>query len=82
MEHTSSSGTIFGLFIFLLVGLVALAMFAFWVWMLVHAIMNKGLTDTEKLIWVLVILFANLIGAIIYCIIGRTKNALTQGPGG
>ena len=82
MEHTSSAGTIVGLLLFLMLGLLALATFAFWVWMLVHAITNKGLTDMEKLIWVLVILFVNLLGAILYCFVGRPKKALVQGPGG
>jgi len=28
---------------------ISLATFAFWIWMLVHAIQNKGLTDGEKI---------------------------------
>ena len=82
MEHTSAGGTIIGLLLFVVVGLVALASFGFWVWMLIHAITNKGLTDMEKLIWVLVIVFVNLLGAILYCFIGRPKQATLPGPGG
>ena len=45
----------------------------FWIWMLIHAIQNKGLTDTEKIIWVLVIVFLHVLGALIYFFVGRPK---------
>ncbi|HOX55548.1 MAG TPA: PLD nuclease N-terminal domain-containing protein [Candidatus Paceibacterota bacterium] len=58
---------------FLVGGLFFLACFVFWVWMLIHAIKNKGLSDTEKIVWVLVILFVHVIGALIYFFVGRPK---------
>jgi len=39
---------IIGLFLFLFVGTICLILFAFWIWMLIDAIQNKGLTDGEK----------------------------------
>lgn len=65
----------FGL-LFMLVGAVlALLILVFWIWMLVHAITNKGLTDTEKLIWVLVIIFLHpFLGALLYFFLGRPKG--------
>ncbi len=61
---------IFKLFLFplLLLG------FVFWVWMLVHAITNKGLGDGEKIAWVLAILFTQWLGALLYFFIGRPKQ--------
>ena len=56
-------------------GLISLACFAFWLWMLIHAITNKGLSDGEKIVWVLVVIFLPLIGSIIYFFIGRPKGA-------
>lgn len=52
---------------------LALACFAFWVWMLVHAIQNKGLTDGEKVGWVLAIALVHFLGALLYFFIGRPK---------
>jgi hypothetical protein len=52
---------------------LALLSLVFWIWMLIHAIQNKGLTDTEKIIWVLVIVFLHLLGALIYFFVGRPK---------
>lgn len=63
-------GVIFMVFVW---GLAALA-FVFWIWMLVHAITNKGLTDVEKIVWVLVVLFLHFLDALIYFFVGRPKG--------
>ena len=52
---------------------LGLAFLAFWIWMLVHAIQNKGLTEGEKIAWVLVIALLHLLGAVIYFFAGRPK---------
>jgi hypothetical protein len=70
-------GGVFGLLVFLLMAAVGLAGFAFWLWMLVHAITNKGVTDGEKIVWVLVIIFLPFIGSIVYFFIGRPKGTAT-----
>jgi hypothetical protein len=62
-----------GLLVFLLMGALSLACFAFWIWMLVHAITNKALGDGEKIVWVLVIVFLPLLGSILYFFIGRPR---------
>ncbi|PWU14958.1 MAG: hypothetical protein C5B50_16290 [Verrucomicrobia bacterium] len=64
----------FGIFFFLVSGVIGIALFAFWIWMLIHAITNKGLTDTEKIIWVLVVIFLHALGALLYFFIGRPKG--------
>jgi hypothetical protein len=64
---------LFAGFALLVVGAIGLACFVFWIWMLIHAITNKGLTDTEKIVWVLVVLFLHVLGALIYFFVGRSK---------
>jgi Phospholipase_D-nuclease N-terminal len=49
----------------------------FWIKMLIHCIKNPALTDTQKIVWVLVILFAHLIGALIYYLVVKNKSAVT-----
>jgi hypothetical protein len=56
-----------------LLGPLALLSLVFWIWMLVHAIQNRGLTDTEKIVWVLVIALLHFLGALIYFFVGRPK---------
>jgi hypothetical protein len=46
----------------------------FWIWSLVNAIQNKGLTDGEKIGWVLAIVFFHFIGSVLYFFIGRSKR--------
>jgi hypothetical protein len=65
-----------GLLLTCVFGIVGLLLFIFWVWMLIDAIRNPGLSDTERIIWVLVIVFAAPpLGAIIYFFVGRSKTA-------
>ncbi|HEY4312572.1 MAG TPA: PLD nuclease N-terminal domain-containing protein [Pirellulales bacterium] len=45
-----------------------------WIAALVHCLTNKRLRDIERLTWVLVIIFFNFIGAIIYLIFGRNPK--------
>lgn len=45
---------------------VAILAFVFWVWMLVDAITRTFTSDLEKVVWILVIIFLNILGALIY----------------
>jgi hypothetical protein len=54
--------------IFVIVGILASI---FWVWMLVEAATSKSLQGTEKIVWVLVILFLHVLGAALYYLIAR-----------
>jgi len=70
------AGIIAGTFklLWLLISLVVgVACFAFWLWMLIHAIGNKALSDGEKIVWVLVIIFLPFLGSVLYFLIGKTK---------
>jgi uncharacterized membrane protein HdeD (DUF308 family) len=52
--------------------------FVFWIWMLVDAIKNQGLTEGEKIGWVLAIVFLHFIGAALYFFIGRPKRNVAR----
>jgi len=58
----------------LLVVPLLLFLLFFWIWMLVSAIQNKGLTDGEKTGWVLGIVFFHLLGSLLYFFIGRPRR--------
>ena len=62
--------------VLLIVVPVGLAMFAFWVWMLVHAAQNKGISEGEKVAWVLIIALVHFLGVVIYFFVGRPKGKL------
>lgn len=62
------------LFLLLFLIPLAIACFAFWVWMLVSAIQNKGLSDGEKIAWVIAIVFLHFLGSLLYFFIGHPKR--------
>lgn len=66
---------IIGFLAFVIGGLIAAAVMVFWIWMLVHAVKNKALSDTERIVWVLVIIFVHFLGALIYFFVGRSKDS-------
>jgi uncharacterized RDD family membrane protein YckC len=71
MQNTMGAGLaiIFSLFAVVIVVLC----FVFWIWMLVDAIKNPNLNSTEKVVWVLVVVFLHVLGALIYFLAGRKK---------
>lgn len=62
-----------------LLWLVAAAAALFWVAMIVDAVTNKGVSDTERLMWVLLVILLTPgapLGAVIYFFYGRPKRRL------
>ena len=66
--------------IFLIFMPLVLALFAFWIWMLISAIQNKGLTDNEKIVWVLVIVLLHWLGALVYFFVAHPKRHTPLAP--
>jgi hypothetical protein len=52
-------------------GLIGILLTVFWLWMLIDCLTNSSLQGTEKVIWVLVIIFTHFLGALIYFFIAR-----------
>ncbi len=57
-------------------GLIGIIASIFWLWMLIDAILNPRLRGAPKLVWVLVVLFLHVFGAILYFVIGRGSGAV------
>ena len=54
-------------------GIIGALALVFWIWMLVDCIQNDRLASNEKIIWVLVIIFCNCLGALLYMLLARKK---------
>ncbi len=64
-----------GMLGFGLVGIILVLLFAiFWVWMLVDAVTRDFKNDTEKVVWVLVIIFTHILGALIYYLVVNLRE--------
>ncbi len=53
--------------------MLGLAASAFWLWMLVDALVNEPDTN-QKILWFLVIFFLHVVGAIIYFAVRKTGS--------
>lgn len=67
-EGAAAGAAIGGFFIFWLI--LAVAALALWIWALVD-IIGRPMDGTKKLLWIIVILVAPLLGALLYLLIGR-----------
>ena len=56
--------------VLLLVGLG----FLFWLWMLLDCVMKESNQGNDRVVWVLVILLANFLGAVLYWFIRRPRR--------
>ena len=56
------------------VGALGLAALGFWIWMIVDCLKKDFKNKNEKVIWALVIIIFNVIGAIIYFFVARDKK--------
>lgn len=60
--------------------LISIGLTVFWIWMLIDAVTNEPGTDgNEKLIWILVIVFTTVIGAMIYYFVRRPERIRQYG---
>jgi hypothetical protein len=64
----------FGIIFVLIMVILGILIFVFWVLMLVDCVTRKFKEDSEKIVWVLVIIFTGIIGASIYYFIVKAKK--------
>lgn len=57
-----------------LFGLISLACFIFWLWMLIDLLMSRHSVGT-KILWVILMIFLPLLGSILYFFLARGKAA-------
>lgn len=60
---------------FIAFGLIALV---FWIWMLVDCLKNEDSKENDIILWVLVIILTNWIGALIYFFVRRPERKRKQ----
>ena len=65
---------LFGL-LFLLVALIG---FLFWLWMLVDCATKESDEGNTKIVWVIIIIFASIVGAAIYYYVRRPQRCYSR----
>jgi hypothetical protein len=51
----------------------------FWLWMLIDCAMKEPSDGNDKLIWIIVIIFTHLLGALVYFFVRRPKRIQEYG---
>ena len=76
MAQSSSSGAPGGpeIVVLLLIGVLVLATLGLWLWSLIHCICNKRLSDTNRIIGVVLIVLLGLIGSLVYLFLPRESQ--------
>lgn len=72
------SMSVFYLF-FCCFGLLAILGTIFWVWMIIDCATNEPSQDTNKIVWILVIVLTHLVGAAIYFFVRRPERRRLTG---
>ncbi|HLI70119.1 MAG TPA: PLDc N-terminal domain-containing protein [Ktedonobacteraceae bacterium] len=58
---------------------IAAAGFAFWIWMIYECATKEPANDNNKIVWLLIIILTNIIGALLYFFIRRPERIRTVG---
>ena len=61
----------FGVIVSFIVGLI---LFVFWILMIIDCAKRKFKNDTEKIVWIVVVVLGTWIGALVYYIVVRLMN--------
>ncbi|MDA1052175.1 MAG: PLD nuclease N-terminal domain-containing protein [Planctomycetota bacterium] len=68
------SFAIFPILFMLLFGCIGMVGLIFWIWMLVDCLTKEPSEGNDKIIWVLVIVLLNWLGALIYLCVRRPQR--------
>ena len=80
MQEVAGGVMLLNLVIFLTFMAFGLCALAFWIWMLVDCLKNEKSEGNDKIIWTLVIILTNWIGALIYFFVRRPERKRIQPP--
>ena len=57
----------------LIIILMIIGIFGLWIWSLIHCITNKNLSDTNRIIGIVLIVVLGILGSLIYLFLPRSK---------
>lgn len=60
--------------VFLLAVFLSVLAFALWIWAIVDCAMNEPAEGNTKVVWILIIVLTNWIGALLYLIVRRPRR--------
>jgi len=67
------------IFLILVAGVIGLGCMVFWIWMLIDCATKESTEGNDKIVWVIIIAVAQLLGAILYFFVRRPKRIRETG---
>ena len=69
-------GGIFGLFFLIWLGFIVIGILGtiFWIFMIVDAAKRNYKNENDKIMWILIVVLANIVGAIVYYFVVKKKD--------
>lgn len=77
-DAAAAAGGIVALLFTCMFALIGILAVVFWIWMLIDCA-RRNFEGSEKVVWILIIIFLGILGALVYFFVGRKKGKL---PGG
>jgi len=74
MEGFVGGFVAFWVFLVLLIAGFFIFLFAFWIWMIIDCVKRKFKNEMDKVVWMLLLIFTGILGALIYYFIVKKKN--------
>jgi len=74
----SLGGMIIWMLFMLVFFIGGIALTVFWIFMIIDAAQRKFKKDDEKVIWILILVFLGIIGAVIYYFVIKNKDPKTK----
>lgn len=68
-----------GILAFIAVVVFSIAAFVFWIWMLIEVLTRETSDGDTKLVWALVLIFLQGLGALIYFFVRRPQRITEEG---
>lgn len=54
--------------------LIGIFLFVFWLWMLIDCLKRDFKKDVEKIVWILVMIFLHILGAVVYYFVVKVSD--------
>lgn len=70
---------ILNIFLALIIFSISILLAIFWIWMIIDCATKEPNQGNEKIVWLIIILLANWIGAAIYFFVRRPKRMIEVG---
>jgi uncharacterized BrkB/YihY/UPF0761 family membrane protein len=67
-------GIVLGIVLVLIIVALSIFVFVFWILMLIDCVKRKYKETSDKIVWVIVIVFTQIIGALIYYFVVKVKD--------